>query len=576
MSDPVSIVSSLATTAFVAVAGKNADPIVRPSDRADAQINGVLPLAKSLGRNPREVAEELVSKLNLEGTCSKVEIAGPGFINLTFDDGFLLRELQKALTSERLGVGAAAVSRRIVVDYSAPNVAKEMHVGHLRGTVIGDALVRMLQFVGHAVIRENHIGDWGTPFGMLIEHMLDVGETSAADELSLGDLNGFYKAARAKFDADDTFKERARLRVVSLQGGDAETLRLWRILVAESTRYFNTVYQRLGVLLTDQDLAGESKYNDLLPQVVERLRDKGILEESDGAEVVFPPGFLNRDNEPLPMIIRKGDGGYNYATTDLACVLDRIERLQVSLMLYVVGAPQAQHFQMLDAVCRMAGWMGETDEAVHVAFGSVLGSDRKMLKSRDGDTVKLVELIDEAIERAAAAVANKNPDLSESERANVARMVGIGAIKYSDLSTDRVKDYIFDWDRMLAFEGNTAPYLQYAHARICSIFRRAGVDRGALRGGEIVITHPAERALVIRLLQFDTAVAETMERYSPHRLCTYIYDLATDFTAFYENCPVLKADTDQLRESRLRLADTTALVINRALGLLGIESPEVM
>ena len=576
MSDPVSIVSSLAATAFVAVAGKNADPIVRPSDRADAQINGVLPLAKSLGRNPREVAEELVSKLNLEDTCSKVEIAGPGFINLTFDDGFLIRELQKALNSERLGVGAAAVPRRIVVDYSAPNVAKEMHVGHLRGTVIGDALVRMLQFVGHTVIRENHIGDWGTPFGMLIEHMLDVGETSAADELSLGDLNGFYKAARAKFDADDTFKERARLRVVSLQGGDSETLRLWRILVAESTRYFNTVYQRLGVLLTDDDLAGESKYNDLLPQVVERLRDKGILEESDGAEVVFPPGFLNRDNEPLPMIIRKGDGGYNYATTDLACVLDRIERLQVSLMLYVVGAPQAQHFQMLDAVCRMAGWMGETDEAIHVAFGSVLGSDRKMLKSRDGDTVKLVELIDEAIERAAAAVANKNPDLSESERANVARMVGIGAIKYSDLSTDRVKDYIFDWDRMLAFEGNTAPYLQYAHARICSIFRRAGVDRGALRGGEIAITHPAERALVIRLLQFDTAVAETIERYSPHRLCTYIYDLATDFTAFYENCPVLKADTDQLRESRLRLADTTALVINRALGLLGIESPEVM
>ena len=576
MSDPVSIVSSLAATAFVAVAGKNADPIVRPSDRADAQINGVLPLAKSLGRNPRDVAEELVSKLNLEDTCSKVEIAGPGFINLTFDDGFLIRELQKALNSERLGVGAAAVPRRIVVDYSAPNVAKEMHVGHLRGTVIGDALVRMLQFVGHTVIRENHIGDWGTPFGMLIEHMLDVGETSAADELSLGDLNGFYKAARAKFDADDTFKERARLRVVSLQGGDSETLRLWRILVAESTRYFNTVYQRLGVLLTDDDLAGESKYNDLLPQVVERLRDKGILEESDGAEVVFPPGFLNRDNEPLPMIIRKGDGGYNYATTDLACVLDRIERLQVSLMLYVVGAPQAQHFQMLDAVCRMAGWMGETDEAIHVAFGSVLGSDRKMLKSRDGDTVKLVELIDEAIERAAAAVANKNPDLSESERANVARMVGIGAIKYSDLSTDRVKDYIFDWDRMLAFEGNTAPYLQYAHARICSIFRRAGVDRGALRGGEIAITHPAERALVIRLLQFDTAVAETIERYSPHRLCTYIYDLATDFTAFYENCPVLKADTDQLRESRLRLADTTALVINRALGLLGIESPEVM
>ena len=451
-----------------------------------------------------------------------------------------------------------------------------MHVGHLRSTVIGDALVRLLEFAGNTVIRENHIGDWGTPFGMLIEHMLDLGELSAAEELSVGDLDGFYKAARQKFDADDSFKERARLRVVSLQGGDPETLRLWNVLVAESTRYFNTVYQRLGVLLEDSDLAGESKYNTLLPEVVERLRTKGLLVESDGAEVVFPPGFTNRDNDPLPLIIRKGDGGYNYATTDLACVIDRIERINASLMLYVVGAPQAQHLQMIDAVSRMAGWMREGDEAVHVSFGSVLGSDRKMLKSREGDTVKLVALIDEAIERASAAVAEKNPELSATERANVARMIGIGAIKYADLSTDRVKDYVFDWDRMLAFEGNTAPYLQYAHARICSIFRRAGMDRASVRGGEITIAHAAERALAIRILQFDSAVRETIERYAPHRLCTFIFDLATDFTSFYENCPVLKAESDDLRDSRLRLADATARVIACGLGLLGIEAPEAM
>ena len=576
MSDPVSIVTSKVAPVLAAIAGMDADPVVRQSERADAQINGVLPLAKKLGRNPQEVAAELLAKLDLAGVCTEVQMAGPGFINLTFDDSFLAAELNRALADDHLGVAFAAAPRRIVIDYSAPNVAKEMHVGHLRSTVIGDALVRLLEFAGNTVIRENHIGDWGTPFGMLIEHMLDLGEVSAAEELSVGDLDGFYKAARQKFNSDESFKERARLRVVSLQSGDDETLRLWHVLVAESTHYFNTVYRRLGVLLADTDLAGESKYNDLLPEVVERLRANGLLTESDGAEVVFPPGFTNRDNDPLPLIIRKGDGGYNYATTDLACVIDRIERLDVSLMLYVVGAPQAQHLQMIDAVSRMAGWMRQGDEAVHVSFGSVLGSDRKMLKSREGDTVKLVSLLDEAIERAANAVAEKNPELSETERAAVAQMIGIGAIKYADLSTDRIKDYVFDWDRMLAFEGNTAPYLQYAHARICSIFRRAGVERPSVRGGEISLAHPAERALAIRILQFDSAVRETIERYAPHRLCTYIFDLATDFTSFYENCPVLKAESDALRDSRLCLADATARVIACGLGLLGIDAPEAM
>ena len=577
VADPLVTLAARLAPAFEAVAGRaGVDPVVRPSDRADAQANGALALAKELGKSPREVADAvLVQAKQLTGVCSSIEVAGPGFLNIVFDNAFLGDELAKVAADERLGVSKAPRSRKVVVDYSAPNVAKEMHVGHLRTTVIGDALVRLLEFVGHRVIRENHIGDWGTPFGMLIEHLLDLGETEAADHLSLGDLDGFYKQARAKFDASDEFKERARARVVLLQGGDSETRRLWKLLVGLSTRHFNAVYDRLGVLLTDDDLMGESAYNDLLPQVITRLDALGLLQQSDGADVVFPPGYTNRDGDPLPLIVQKGTGGFNYATSDLACVIDRIERIDADLLLYVVGAPQAQHLSMVFDVARMAGWLKEPAEAVHVAFGSVLGSDRKMLKSRSGEPLKFVDLLDEALTRAEVAVASKNPELSVDERLAVARMVGIGAVKYADLSTDRVRDYVFDWERMLSFDGNTAPYLQYAHARICSIFRRAGVDRASLRSVTPAIVEAQEKVLALAVLGFDSAVADTLEKYSPHRLCTYLYDLATAFTAFYEHCPVLKAD-DAVRESRLALCDLTARVMDRGLGLLGIDAPEQM
>jgi arginyl-tRNA synthetase len=543
---------------------------------ADAQVNGSLALAKQLGKTPREVAQLVLDEADLSSVCSSVEIAGPGFINITFAPEFLAAELARAAADPRLGVSSATKTQTVVIDYSAPNVAKEMHVGHLRSTVIGDALVRMLEFVGHTVIRENHIGDWGTPFGMLIEHLIDLGEAEAANELSVGDLDSFYKQARAKFEADETFKDRARARVVLLQGGDAETLRMWKLLVGESTRYFDRVYRSLDVKLTADDIMGESAYNDLLPEVVERLNKAKMLVTSDGAEVVFVDGFVNRDNEPLPLIIRKTDGGYNYATSDLACVIDRVERLGATVVLYVVGAPQAQHLEMVGVVSRKAGWVPEDTQMVHVAFGNVLGADRKILKSRSGEVVKLDALLTESVERARDAVREKNPDWTAEQQNSIAQQVGIGAIKYADLSTDRIKDYVFDWERMLSFDGNTSPYLQYAHARICSIFRKAGVDRVSVRNVTPIVDHEAERALVLRLLQFDTAVWDTLDKYSPHRLCTYLYDLASEFSAFYEHCPVLRADTDEQRTSRLALCDFTARVMSQGLALLGIETPEQM
>jgi arginyl-tRNA synthetase len=577
MADPIISVSRRLADAFSVVAGTSVDPVVRPSDRADAQANGALAIAKTLGVQPREVAQKALDAAgDLSDILASTEIAGPGFINLVFSDDYIAQQLTLAMAENTLGVRVSDDPHTVVIDYSAPNVAKEMHVGHLRSTVIGDALVRVMGFVGHTVVRENHIGDWGTPFGMLIEHLIDLGEENAAHELGVGDLDGFYKQARAKFEASDEFKTRARQRVVMLQGGDDDTMRLWRTLVKESTRYFNKVYTQLDVLLTDDDLMGESAYNDLLSVVVDRLRDSGLLVESDGAEVVFPEGFTNRENEPLPLIIRKGDGGYNYATSDLGCVIDRVERVGARTVLYVVGAPQAQHLQMVEAVARMAKWMPEGYVMSHVSFGSVLGSDRKILKSRAGETVKLAALLDEAVVRAEAAVVEKNPDMSVADRSAIANMIGIGAVKYSDLSTDRVKDYIFDWERMLSFEGNTAPYLQYAHARICSIFRRAEVARASVRGVTPSLAQPQERALALRLLRFDSAVWEMIDTLSPHKLCTYLFDLATDFTAFYEHCPVLKTGHEDTRESRLALCDATARVMEQGLALLGIRAPEQM
>ncbi len=579
MADPVGLVAQRIAVAFAKVGGEKAfgiDTAVRQSDRADAQVNGSLALAKAMGATPRDIAVKVLEVAELQDICSSTEVAGPGFINLIFANKFLAQELVVASGSDKLGVASAPTPRRVVIDYSAPNVAKEMHVGHLRSTVIGDALVRMLMYVGNTVVRENHVGDWGTPFGMLIEHLIDSGEVNAAKELSIGDLDSFYRSARKKFDESEEFQKRARTRVVALQGGDAETLRLWKLLVEESTRYFQTIYKTLGVLLQDSDVMGESAYNPLLPQVVERLDELKMLTISDGADVVFPDGFTNRENQPLPLIIRKTDGGYNYATSDLACVIDRVERLDSSLLLYVVGAPQAQHLQMVAAVAKQAGWLQAPREMVHVAFGNVLGADRKMLKTRSGDTIKLDALLTEAVERAAAAVAQKNPELSADKQSEIARIVGIGAVKYADLSTDRIKDYTFDWDRMLSFDGNTSPYLQYAHARICSIFRRADIERQSVRNVTPLIEHTAERELAMRVLQFDSAFWDTLDKYSPHRLCTYLYDLASSFSSFYEQCSVLKADTDDQRNSRLMLCDLTARVMQAGLGVLGIEAPEQM
>lgn len=574
MADPLVSVARLLAPAFEQVAGRPVDPVVRPSDRADAQANGALALAKELGRSPRDVATDVVAAADLSAVAS-LEVAGPGFINVTFTDAFVAQQLAGVAADARLGVLPAEQPETVVVDYSAPNVAKEMHVGHLRTTVIGDSIARLFDFLGHRVIRENHIGDWGTPFGMLIEHLVDEGADGSSVIVN-DDPNVFYQAARAKFDGDDEFKARARDRVVELQAHDPDTIALWQQLVDASTAYFNMVYRQLGVLLTDDDLMGESAYHDLLPGVIERLDAAGLLQQSDGADVVFPPGYTNRDGDPLPLIVQKGHGGFNYATSDLACVIDRVERLGATLLLYVVGAPQAQHLSMVFDVATMAGWLHPPARAVHVAFGNMLGSDRKMFKTRSGESVKLQALITEAIDRGTASVAEKNPDLPLAERERVGRMIGIGAMKYADLSTDRIKDYVFDWDRMLAFEGNTAPYLQYAHARIRSIFRRAEIDPLAVRDVAPSLASPEERQLALRLLSFDGAVQETAERYTPHRLCTYLFDLAQDFSAFYEACPVLKAETEELRNSRLALADLTARVLAQGLALLGIDAPEQM
>jgi arginyl-tRNA synthetase len=556
---------------------RGADPVVRRSDRADYQVNGSMALAKKTGRPPRDLAQDIVARVDLTDIAHPPEIAGPGFINVTLQDAFLARALQETAGDAALGVTPSATTETVVMDYSAPNVAKEMHVGHLRSSIIGDALVRVLEFVGHRVIRQNHLGDWGTPFGMLIEHLLSVGEAEAANELSVGDLGRFYQEARAEFDANPEFAERARRRVVELQAGDPQTLRLWKLLVDESSRYFTNVYERLGVKLTTDDQAGESMYNPLLADTMAELEQLGLLVESDGALCVFPAGFTTREGNPLPLIVRKSDGGFGYDTTDLAAIRYRLRDLGADHIIYVVGAPQREHLEMIIETARQAGWLKPPARAEHVAFGSVLGADRKMFRTRAGGSIRLVDLLDEAVERAGRVVAERVDQLSPAEQAAVSEAVGIGAVKYADLSNDRVKDYVFDWDRMLDFNGNTAPYLQYAHARVRSIFRKAetdGVDVSNLAPAAEFA--PAERRLALELLSFDGAVHGTEVSLAPHRLCTYLFDLATAFTDFYESCPILRADTEEQRRSRLFLADLTSRVLAQGLDLLGIAAPARM
>ncbi len=532
-------------------------------------------LAPVMKRSPVEIAESISSILSpaLSGIAEVSAVSG--FVNIKAEPEWLAAILSELLPDDRLGIPIEE-TRVAAVDYSAPNVAKEMHVGHLRSTVIGDAIVRMLMHKGHNVYRENHVGDWGTPFGMLIEHLLDLGEGNAAHELGMGDLDGFYKQAREKFNSDEAFVERSRNRVVMLQGGDKDTLRLWRVLVDESMRYFNEVYGMLGVLLTNEDIMGESSYRHLLPEVVSRLDKTGMLEDSEGAKVVYPGGWVNREGEPMPLIIQKADGGYNYATTDLACIIDRVERLGCNDLLYVVGTPQTQHFKMVFEVATKAGLMNDSHNTTHIKFGSVLDSDGKILKSREGDAIKLVDLLNEAVTRAEQAIAERNPSIEGEQRQEIAKAIGIGAVKFADLSTERTKDYVFDWDRMLSFDGNTSPYLQYAHARICSIFRHSDIERPVSADTPISLEHDEEALLARRLVNFSAMVDETLSTYSPHRLCTYLHSVASAFASFYENCPVLSSEDDRIRMSRLALCDLTARTLSTGLGLLGIDSPEQM
>jgi arginyl-tRNA synthetase len=546
------------------------DPQLRPSKHADFQANCALSLAKSLKRAPREVAAMLLSQMPPNATINRAEVSGPGFINL-----WLTREhLSEALKESYSDLGLTPTENRetVVIDYSSPNLAKEMHVGHLRSTIIGDALGRVLESLGHRVLRQNHVGDWGTPFGMLIEHMLDEG--AGTGSASITDLSAFYRDARKKFDEDPVFAERSRLRVVALQRGDADTLALWKQLVGSSLAYFQKVYAMLGVALTPDHVAGESLYNPWLAQVVSELQDKHLAVPSEGAVCVFLDGFMGRDQQPVPLIVRKQDGGYGYAATDLAAIRHRVRVLGASRILYVVGAPQAQHLSMVFEVARKAGWLVSPARAEHVAFGAVLGADKKMFRTRVGESVRLIDLLEEAVHRARSVVVEKNPNLPVATQESIARAVGIGAVKYADLSSDRLKDYVFDWDRMLAFDGNTAPYLQYAHARIRSIFRKA---EPVLPNAEAIdVVTPEERMLALALLAFPTVLREVGESLALQKICTYLYDLATTFSSFYESCPVLKATAPGERDSRLALCEITARVLERGLGLLGIDAPEQM
>jgi arginyl-tRNA synthetase len=576
VADPKSELSTRFRAALAAAFGDelaSTDPLIRPSSFGDFQANLAMSLARTLGRPPREVAAAIVEHLEVDDLCERVEVSGPGFVNLTLRSDWIAEQANALAADERLGVAPAAAPETVVVDYSGPNVAKEMHVGHLRSTAIGDALARLLGFLGHRVIRQNHIGDWGAPFGMLIEQLVDMGAAEPGAELSVSDLNLFYQQAREQYDGDPDFAERARRRVVALQAGDPTTLALWRQLFDESMRHFRAIYDRLDVLLTDEDIDAESRYNPVLPEVVAELEAKGLTEVSQGALCVFPPGFTGRDGERLPLLVRYSHGGYGYATTDLAAVRMRVREFGATRLVYVVGSPQALHFSMVFAAGRMAGWL-DGHRAEHAQFGSVLGGDGKMLRTRSGDPIKLIDLLDEADQRAAKIVEDRS-ELDPLARSTVAHAVAMGALKYFDLSFQRERDYVFDWDRMLAFDGNTGPYLQYAVTRIRSIFRRAGIDDQQASSGRIVLDEPAERALALALLGLGEAIEAVAATMEPHRLCTYLFDLATAFTDFYEACPVLQAD-EPTRGSRLALCALVARTLTLGLDLLGIQVPERM
>ncbi|MGA0804992.1 MAG: arginine--tRNA ligase [Pseudohongiellaceae bacterium] len=553
----------------------DAQAVVQPAKNAqfgDYQANGIMGLAKKTGRNPRELGAAVAEKLDLGDIASKVEVAGPGFINIHLSPEFLSRRLN-ALDHGRL-VARTTEPQTVVIDYSSPNLAKEMHVGHLRGTIIGDAIARTFDYLGHHLIRQNHFGDWGTQFGMLITYLEDAGVVN--DEKlhsALSDLEKFYRAAKEKFDGDADFAARARDNVVKLQAGIPSQRAAWERFTKVSMEHCFELYHKLGISLQESDTRPESFYNDRLPDVVQTLQDKGLLQESDGALCVFLDEFRTREGEPLPVIVQKTGGGYLYSTTDLAAIRYRSCELGAQRVLYVVDARQSLHFQQVFTVARLAGFANAGCSLEHLSYGTMMGSDGKPFKTRSGDTIKLIDLCEESMQRAYALVSDKNPDLPETQRREIARTIGIAAVKYADLSKNRNSDYMFDWDSMLALDGNTAPYLLYAYARIRSIFRRAGLDPDARH--TVAVAAAEEKALALKLLQFTEVVETLAQDCLPNQLCLYLYELSGIFMRFYEACPVLKAEGTE-RESRLGLCQLSALTLKQGLELLGITPLEQM
>ncbi|QSX33256.1 arginine--tRNA ligase [Shewanella avicenniae] len=540
----------------------------------DLATNLAMMLSKLAGKNPRELANIIIDNLPASANVTKVDIAGPGFINFFIDENALANQLQAALNDAHLGINLPA-EQTVVVDYSSPNLAKEMHVGHLRSTIIGDAVVRALEFMGHKVIRQNHVGDWGTQFGMLLAYMEELRAANGeATEIELSDLETFYRAAKVRFDESEDFATRARHLVVELQSGDEYCNKLWREFNDISLSHCHKVYERLGVSLTRADVHGESAYNDDLAQVVADLDAKGLLSESDGAKVVFQEEFRNKEGEPLPVIIQKADGGYLYATTDLAAMRYRSGTLNADRALYFVDLRQALHFQQVFSLARTAGFVRPEMTLEHMGFGTMNGEDGRPFKTRSGGVVKLVDLLDEAYTRAIELVRSKNPEMDEATLTEIARVVGVASVKYADLSKNRSSDYIFSFDQMLSFEGNTAPYLLYAYTRVVGIFKKAAdID---LSNAKIELNEEKEKELGTKLAQFGEVLARVVDKGQPHLLCAYLYELAGAFSSFYEACPVLAADNEAARDSRLLLSQLTAKTLKQGLGLLGIETLERM
>jgi arginyl-tRNA synthetase len=561
------------TDALVQVCGiKEAKGQVIYASRAefgDYQANGVMAVARQLRQNPRDLATQVINALKGNSLIARAEVAGPGFINIYLNDDLLAAKASACLSDPSALIVPSQHPQTIVVDYSSPNLAKEMHVGHLRGTIIGDSLVRILEVLGHCVIRQNHVGDWGTHFGMLIAHMNSLSSDNRALSKNLADLEGFYRAAKQRFDAEPGFADQARAYVVKLQQGDADCLTAWQRFIEESLQHCEEVYNLLSVGLKRSDLRAESFYNSELSTIVDDLYDKGLLTESDGAQCVFLDEFKGKDGNPLPVIIQKSDGGYLYASTDLAAIRYRSENLGADRVLYVVDARQSLHFQQVFAVARAAGFVRQNCKLEHIAYGTMMGEDGKPFKTRSGDIVKLRELLAEAVSRAQDLVAEKNPNLSGPEKSLIASTVGIASVKYSDLSKNRTSDYVFDWSSMLSFDGNTAPYLLYAYARIQSVLRRLE-EESIYPGDHIQLKQAEERSLAVKILQFAELVQQLGEDCYPNQLCLYLYELSGLFMKFYESCPILKSDADT-RRSRLALASLTAVTLKKGLNLLGIE-----